>query len=115
VTDRLINPVFRALADPTRRGIVSLLRRGGLPVGDVAGRFAMSRPAVSRHLKVLREARLVVERREGRRRVCELNPEPLRHLDEWIAIYRPLWNERLGRLKALVETPSPLPKPDRKR
>jgi DNA-binding transcriptional ArsR family regulator len=104
MTDRAITPVFRALADPTRRGILNVLRRGPLAVGDVASRFTMSRPAVSRHLRVLRRARLVVERRAGRHRVCELNPEPLRQVDDWIAMYRPLWTERLARLKQFVES-----------
>ena len=104
MSERVITPVFRALADPTRRGILSALRRGPLPVGDVASRFPVSRPAVSRHLRVLRRARLVVERRAGRHRVCELNPEPLKQLDDWIAVYRPLWTERLARLKQFVET-----------
>ena len=108
MTERGAPAVFRALADPTRRAILGALRRGPLPVGAVAAGFSTSRPAVSRHLRVLRAARLVVERRMGRLRICELNPDPLRQVDEWIAAYRPLWSERLARLKTFVEA-GPIP------
>ena len=113
MTDRSL--VFRALADPTRRAILAALRRGPMLVGEVAARFPQSRPAVSRHLRVLRGARLVSERRQGRHRITELNPEPLRQVDEWIADYRPLWSARLGRLKSWVEKSGEQERPDRKR
>jgi DNA-binding transcriptional ArsR family regulator len=95
---------FRALADPTRRGVLDLLRRGSLPAGEIARAFPVSRPAISRHLRLLRRARLVRERREGRRRLYQLNPEPLRVVDSWLSNYRLFWEMNLADLKAFVET-----------
>lgn len=95
--------VFRAIADPTRRAILDRLREGGRAVGTIAREFPVSRPAISKHLRILREARLVVERREGRRRVYALNPRPLRHLDEWLEEYRAFLRGGLQRLKEHVE------------
>ncbi len=87
-----------ALADPTRRQLLALLRHGELPAGELAGRFAVSRPAISRHLRVLREAGLVSSRVEGRRRLYALDPAPLRDLDDWLEPYRDLWAQRLDAL-----------------
>ena len=70
--------VFHAIADPTRRAILDRLRDGGQAVNEIAGRFDVSRPAISKHLRVLHDARLVTEIREGRNRIYRLNPEPLR-------------------------------------
>jgi len=96
--------VLRAVADPTRRAILGMLREDELPVGDVAKRFRVSRPAVSKHLRVLRRAKLVVERREGRQRVYALNAEPLMLVDQWLRDYRPFWRASLARLKRHVES-----------
>ena len=96
--------VFRALADPTRRAILDSLRAGERPVGQIAGIFQVSRPAISRHLRVLRAASLVVERREGRQRIYELNSEPLRLIDQWLNDYRQFWTGNLQRLKQYVES-----------
>src|SRR5262249_57952386 len=71
--------VFRAIADPTRRALLDRLRAGGRPVGELAADFRTSRPAISKHLRVLRQARLVREHREGRRRRHELTPAPPAH------------------------------------
>ncbi len=87
-----------ALADPTRRRLLALLRDGELPAGELAGRFAVSRPAISRHLRVLREAGLVSSRVEGRRRLYALDPAPLRAIDDWLGPYRDLWAQRLDAL-----------------
>ncbi|MGY1590635.1 ArsR/SmtB family transcription factor [Geodermatophilus sp. SYSU D00708] len=87
-----------ALADPTRRELVALLAQGELAAGELAGRFPVSRPAISRHLRVLREAGLVTCREEGRRRLYTLDPRPLRELDEWLEPYRDLWAQRLDAL-----------------
>jgi DNA-binding transcriptional ArsR family regulator len=87
-----------ALADPTRRALVALLAEGELPAGALAGRFPVSRPAISRHLRVLREAGLVTSRTQGRRRLYALDPGPLRELDDWLAPYRDLWAQRLDAL-----------------
>jgi DNA-binding transcriptional ArsR family regulator len=95
---------FEALADPTRRAVLDLLRRGALPAGQIAREFPVSRPAISKHLRLLRRARLVEERREGRHRLYRLNAEPLRGVDAWLNEYRNFWQSNLTRLKAFVET-----------
>src|SRR5215813_2786555 len=94
---------FQALADPTRRAVLDLLRRGSQPAGQIARAFPVSRPAISKHLRLLRRAHLVREHREGRNRVYELNPEPLRAVDSWIEQYRVFWAHSLNILKAFVE------------
>jgi len=91
------------LADPTRRAVLDLLRRGSQPAGKIAGAFPVSRPAISKHLRLLRRAHLVREHREGRHRVYQLNPEPLRAVDNWIEQYRVFWTNSLNNLKAFVE------------
>jgi DNA-binding transcriptional ArsR family regulator len=94
---------FQALADPTRRAVLDLLRRGSQPAGDIASAFPVSRPAISKHLRLLRHAHLVREHREGRHRVYQLNPEPLRAVDSWLEQYRSFWQMSLGNLKTFVE------------
>jgi DNA-binding transcriptional ArsR family regulator len=95
--------VFHAVADPTRRQILDALREGGQPVGRLAGQFPISRPAIYKHLCVLQEAGLVIERKKGRERICELTPDPLRSVDEWLTHYRQFWTASLKRLKHYVE------------
>jgi DNA-binding transcriptional ArsR family regulator len=95
---------FQALADPTRRAVLDLLRRGSQPAGQIASAFPVSRPAISKHLRLLRRAHLVQEHRQGRNRVYRLNPEPLRAVDSWIEQYRGFWVANLNSLKAFVET-----------
>jgi DNA-binding transcriptional ArsR family regulator len=87
-----------AIADPTRRELLALLAEGEIAAGDLADRFPVSRPAISRHLRVLREAGLVRSRTEGRRRLYALDPGPLRELDAWLEPYRDLWAQRLDAL-----------------
>jgi DNA-binding transcriptional ArsR family regulator len=94
---------FQALADPTRRAVLDMLRRGSQPAGQIADAFPISRPAISKHLRLLRRAHLVREHREGRHRLYELNPEPLRAVDSWIEQYRGFWMNSLSNLKAFVE------------
>jgi DNA-binding transcriptional ArsR family regulator len=94
---------FQALADPTRRAVLDLLRRGSQPAGEIAGAFPVSRPAISKHLRLLRRAHLVREHREGRHRVYQLNPEPLRAIDSWLEQYRNFWTMSLNNLKSFVE------------
>jgi DNA-binding transcriptional ArsR family regulator len=94
---------FQALADPTRRAVLDLLRRGSQPAGQIASAFPVSRPAISKHLRLLRRAHLVREHREGRNRVYQLNPQPLRAVDSWIEQYRVFWTQSLNDLKAFVE------------
>jgi DNA-binding transcriptional ArsR family regulator len=95
---------FQALADPTRRAVLDLLRRGGQPAGQIAGAFPVSRPAISKHLRLLRRAHLVREERQGRHRVYHLNPEPLRAVDSWLDQYRTFWNLNLTNLKNFAKS-----------
>ena len=95
---------FQALADPTRRAVLDLLRRGSQPAGQIANAFPVSRPAISKHLRLLRRAHLVREHREGRNRIYDLNPEPLRAVDSWIEQYRVFWAANLNSLKDFVES-----------
>ena len=101
---RSAEAAFAALADPTRRAVLDLLRHGSLPAGRIAQAFPVSRPAISKHLRLLRRAQLVRERRVGRRRLYRLNPEPLRAVDSWLSEYRVFWQMNLADLKAFVET-----------
>jgi DNA-binding transcriptional ArsR family regulator len=94
---------FQALADPTRRAVLDLLREGSQPAGEIADAFPVSRPAISKHLRLLRRAHLVQEHREGRHRVYQLNPEPLRAVDNWLDQYRNFWSANLASLKQFVE------------
>ena len=95
--------VFRAIADPTRREILSLLRGGQHTVGEIASNFRTSRPAISKHLRLLRSAGLVVTRQAGTARICDLNAKPLRAVDEWLRDYQAFWGERMRNLKRYVE------------
>ena len=95
---------FSALADPTRRAVLDLLRKGRQPAGQIAQAFPISRPAISKHLRLLRKAHLVHEQREGRNRVYHLNPEPLKGVDSWLEQYRVFWSTSLMNLKSFVET-----------
>ena len=89
---------FAALADPTRREIVELLAGGERSAGEIAGQFPMSRPGISRHLRVLREHGLVRFREQGQRRLYSLDAGPLAELDEWLERYRRFWTNRLDAL-----------------
>lgn len=95
--------VFRAVADPTRRAIIELLAGDEMTAGAVARHFDMSRPAVVKHLKVLREGGIVVVRREGRERINRLEAAKLRTLADWVMRYERFWDQRLARLKSEVE------------
>ena len=95
--------VFGAVADPTRRAILDLLRRGELSAGEIADRFPVSRPAVSRHLRVLRKAGLLRQSRAAQSRRYSLNAAPLREVDRWLNAYRAFWGARLHDLKRYVE------------
>ena len=97
-TDQL-SLTFAALADPTRRAILSRLTEGGATVNELAAPHAMSLPSVSRHLKVLERAGLVVKGRSAQWRPCRLNAAPLAEADAWMAPYRAFFEERLARLE----------------
>lgn len=101
--DRL-SAAFAALADPTRRAILARLARGETSVNELAKPFAISLPAVSKHLKVLERAGLISRGREAQMRPCRLQPEALQHVDQWLQKYRQLWEERLDRLDVYLRT-----------
>lgn len=101
------SPLYGAIADPTRREILDLLRCGERSAGDIADQFPVSRPAISRHLRVLRNAGLVRERREAQSRIYRLDPRPLGELDRWLEHYRVFWTARLQQLKLHVESTTP--------
>lgn len=102
-----LDQTFAALADPTRRAILTRLAHGEAAVGDLAEPFDISLPAVSRHLRVLQRARLIERRVDAQWRVCRLRPDPLRAAAQWIDRYRRFWEARLDDLAALLEEPRP--------
>lgn len=95
--------VFQAIAHPVRRQILDSLATGEATVTDLARPHEMSRPAVSQHLRVLREAGLVHERRRGRHRVYQIDPEPLAEVRDWLGSYDSFWQERLTALGRFLE------------
>src|SRR5262249_10141974 len=95
--------IFKALADQTRRDILRLLVAGENAVGGLASNFRMSRPAISKHLRVLRGAGLVSTRKQGTASICELNGKPLRAVNDWLREYEAFWDENLRSLKHFVE------------
>jgi DNA-binding transcriptional ArsR family regulator len=95
--------VFRAIADPTRRAILDRLRAGPSPVNALASDFSQSRPAISKHLKMLRQAGLVREHRIGREHIYELQPVALQKVSGWIEGYRSFWQVSLAKLKRNLE------------
>lgn len=96
--------IFEILADASRRRILDLLRTGERPVGELVVALALSQPAVSRHLRVLRDAGLVSARVDAQRRMYRVRPEALRELDAWLEPYRLLWSGRLDELERHLDT-----------
>jgi DNA-binding transcriptional ArsR family regulator len=94
---------FAALADPTRRAILARLRLGDASVAELSAPFAISQPAISKHLKVLERAGLISRGREAQRRPCRLEAAPLREAVDWLANYRDYWEESYQRLDALLD------------
>jgi DNA-binding transcriptional ArsR family regulator len=99
-----LSATFAALADPTRRAILARLAEGEASVGELAAPFAMSLPAISRHLGVLERARLIRRRKDAQWRRCALRPEALRGAADWIGRYRRFWTESLDRLADHLDT-----------
>jgi DNA-binding transcriptional ArsR family regulator len=95
---------FAALADPTRRGILSRLAQGQATVTELAAPFDKSLPAISKHLRVLRAAGLVEQGRDAQWRPCRLQPAPLQGVDDWLEPYRRTWEERYDRLDTYLKT-----------
>jgi DNA-binding transcriptional ArsR family regulator len=96
--------VFEVLAEPNRRQIVELLRHGERPVGELVASLSLSQPAVSKHLRVLRDAGMVEVRGDAQRRLYRLRPEPLRAVDEWLTPYRAMWASSPDDLERHLET-----------
>ena len=103
-----LDSVFGALSDATRRAILEELALGERTVGELAEPFEISRPAISKHLRVLERAGLVQRTPEGRISRCSLDPEPLREAADWVEHYRDFWEERLDALARYLETPKPV-------
>lgn len=95
--------VFSVVADPTRRRVLDLLRGRERSVGELVEALGMTQPAVSKHLRVLRDHGLVDVRVDAQRRLYRLHPGPLAEMDEWLAPYRELWNDALDRLERHLE------------
>ena len=104
ITKDPLSLTFSALADPTRRQILARLADGELSVTELTQPFKMTMPAVSKHLKVLERAGLVVRGREAQLRPARLQAEPLREVADWVEDYRRIWEESLGRLDAYLKT-----------
>lgn len=98
--------IYHAIADPSRRAILDKLRTGPAPVNAILADFPQSRPAISKHLRVLREASIVVEQRVGRQRIYRIQPEKLHQVATWIEGYRSFWQTSLGNLKDYLEAKS---------
>lgn len=94
---------FDVLGEPSRRAILDLLRDGERPVGDIVDHLHLSQPAVSKHLRVLREAGLVESRTDAQRRLYRVRAEPLRALDDWLATYRTFWTAHRDRLESHLD------------
>ncbi|MGW3857149.1 ArsR/SmtB family transcription factor [Micromonospora arida] len=99
----LLDATFAALADPTRRAILARLAAGEATVTELAAPFAMSQPAISKHLRVLERAGLVSRGRDAQRRPCRLEARPLRDATAWLANYRDYWVESYQRLDVLLD------------
>ncbi len=98
-----LSAVFHAMADPTRRAILARLAAGEATAGELAAPFEMSLPAVSKHLKVLENAGLLVRRREGRVHRCQLDPAPMKRAVDWIEVHRRFWEARLDSLALYLD------------
>ncbi len=94
---------FQGIADPTRREIILLLSKNDLTINKVAENFNVSRPAISKHVKILKECGLVEIRQQGRERYCSVNPKPLKDVYRWLAYFDRFWDKKLNALKTFVE------------
>lgn len=103
ILSQQLDATFAALADPTRRAILARLATGEATVMELAEPFAMSQPAISRHLKVLERAGLVTRGRDAQRRPCRMEPAPLVEATAWIERYRQIWEANYARLDALLD------------
>ncbi|MCB0720890.1 MAG: winged helix-turn-helix transcriptional regulator [Ignavibacteriae bacterium] len=100
---RNIDIIFNALADSSRRQILTMLTEKEMRVNDIAGHFKFSRPAVSKHLRILQESKLVVPRRDGRERYYRVNAKPLKEVNKWLQYFDRFWDDKLISLKNYIE------------
>jgi len=98
-----LDNTFSALSDPTRRAIISKLADGEIPIMEIAAPFDMSLPAVTKHIRILEEAGLVIQRKQGRVRYCRLNAKPLRDAAQWLVFYQKFWDAKLDSLANFLE------------
>jgi DNA-binding transcriptional ArsR family regulator len=106
MTTRQASHSLAALADPTRQRIVAMLASGALSSGEIAGRFELSPPAISQHLKTLKQAHLVSVRSDKQKRIYTLDPEGVREVSDWVARVQAFWNPRLDALEAALKKDS---------
>jgi DNA-binding transcriptional ArsR family regulator len=99
----IVIDTFTAIADPTRRQIIALLAERDSTVNEIAGSFQLTRPAISKHLRVLRETGLVIERKEGRQRVQCFNGDGMAPFSDWVRTYEDFWDRKLAKLKLILE------------
>lgn len=97
--------IFKAIADPTRRQIIGLVMTRELTLNEVASRFSISRPAISRHIKILTASGLITVRNEGRERYCRAHPAKLQEVTDWIEQYRQFWTAKLDSLGEFLKAP----------
>lgn len=95
--------IFQAIADPTRREIIDLIAHRSLPVNEVADQFEISRPAISKHIKILNECGLVVIQKKGRKRYCRADARKLKKVSDWANKYQKFWGRKLDALEAALE------------
>ena len=95
--------VFRAIADPTRRSIMTMLSAGERSLNEISAQYEMTRPAVTKHLKILQEGGLIRVRAKGRERLHALQPEALKTVSDWVSFFSQFWDEKLADLKQVVE------------
>ncbi|MEZ5722858.1 MAG: metalloregulator ArsR/SmtB family transcription factor [Paracoccaceae bacterium] len=102
-----LEATFSALSDPTRRAVIQTLSEGPASVSELARPFAMALPSFTQHLGVLEDAGLIVSRREGRKRICALNPQAMRAAEDWLSAYRRQWEARFDRLERHLDNIKP--------
>ncbi|GAB2789053.1 metalloregulator ArsR/SmtB family transcription factor [Rhabdobacter roseus] len=107
--------VFQAIADPTRRAIIGMVAHRSLNLNTIAEHFEVSRPAISKHIKILTECGLVVVRQRGRERYCEARLQQLREVSDWIEQYRAFWNAKLDALDDFLALEQTTPSPKKKK
>jgi len=103
MVEERLDTTFRALADPTRRGMLATLALGEKSIGELAEQFAMSVAGASKHVKVLEEAGLIARRKVGRTHLISIDAKPLEEAERWMRQWERFWNKRLDRLEALIE------------